>query len=92
MLLITTIKTEDGSAVLRGGDSAKSYVVMNSDTEKVNKVPTSGSTEAVDKGLLFMLIMKKDFGRSYSNDLAVVVTKKTVEAMTNGEDSPRELK
>lgn len=83
-------KTEDGSAVLRGGDSAKSYVVMNSDTEKVNKVPTSGSTEAVDKGAIHAY-NEKDFGRSYSNDLAVVVTKKTVEAMTNGEDSPREL-
>ena len=83
-------KTEDGSAVLRGGDSAKSYVVMNSDTEKVNKVPTSGSTEAVDKGAIHAY-NEKDFGRSYGNDLAVVVTKKTVEAMTNGEDSPREL-
>ena len=83
-------KTEDGSAVLRGGDSAKSYVVMNSDTEKVNKVPTSGSTEAVDKGAIHAY-NEKDFGRSYGNDLAVVVTKKTVEAMTNGEDSSREL-
>ena len=83
-------KTEDGSAVLRGGDSAKSYVVMNSDTEKVNKVPTSGSTEAVDKGAIHAY-NEKDFGRSYGNDLAVVVTKKTVEAMTNGEDSQREL-
>ena len=83
-------KQEDKSAVLRGGDSAKSYVVMNSDTEKMNKVPTSGSTEAVDKGSIYAY-NKKDFGTSYSNDLAVVVTKKTVEAMTNGEDSPREL-
>ena len=83
-------KSEDSSAVLRGGDSAKSYVVMNSDTEKVNKVPTSGSTEAVDKGAIHAY-NEKDFGRSYGNDLAVVVTKKTVEAMTNGEDSSREL-
>ena len=83
-------KTEDGSAVLRGGDSAKSYVVMNSDTEKVNKVPTSGSTEAVDKGAIHAY-NEKDFGKSYVNDLAVVVTNKTVEAMTNGEDLPREL-
>ena len=83
-------KLDDKSAVLRGGDSAKSYVVMNSDTEKMNKVPTSGSTEAVDKGSIYAY-NKKDFGTSYSNDLAVVVTKKTVEAMTNGEDSPREL-
>ena len=83
-------KTEDGSAVLRGGDSAKSYVVMNSDTEKVNKVPTSGSTEAVDKGAIHAY-NEKDFGKSYGKDLAVVVTNKTVEAMTNGEDSPREL-
>ena len=83
-------KLDDKSAVLRGGDSAKSYVVMNSDTEKMNKVPTSGSTEAVDKGSIYAY-NKKDFGTFYSNDLAVVVTKKTVEAMTNGEDSPREL-
>ena len=83
-------KTEDGSAVLRGGDSAKSYVVMNSDTEKVNKVPTSGSTEAVAKESIHAYD-EKDFGKSYGNDLAVVVTNKTVEAMTNGEDSPREL-
>ena len=83
-------KTEDNSAVLRGGDSAKSYVVMNSDTEKINKVPTSGSTEAVAKESIHAY-NEKDFGRSYSNDLAVVVTNKTVEAMTNGEDSPREL-
>jgi len=83
-------KTEDNSAVLRGGDSAKSYVVMNSDTEKVNKVPTSGSTEAVAKESIHAYD-EKDFGKSYGNDLAVVVTNKTVEAMTNGEDSPREL-
>ena len=83
-------KTEDGSAVLRGGDSAKSYVVMNSDTEKINKVPTSGSTEAVAKESIHAY-NEKDFGKSYGNDLAVVVTNKTVEAMTNGEDSPREL-
>ena len=83
-------KTEDNSAVLRGGDSAKSYVVMNSDTEKVNKVPTSGSTEAVAKESIHAYD-EKDFGKSYGNDFAVVVTNKTVEAMTNGEDSPREL-
>ena len=83
-------KSEDSSAVLRGGDSAKSYVVMNSDTEKVNKVPTSGSTEAVAKESIHAYD-EKDFGKSYGNDLAVVVTNKTVEAMTNGEDSPREL-
>ena len=83
-------KSEDSSAVLRGGDSAKSYVVMNSDTEKVNKVPTSGSTEAVAKESIHAY-NEKDFGKSYGNDLAVVVTNKTVEAMTNGEDSPREL-
>ncbi len=83
-------KSEDSSAVLRGGDSAKSYVVMNSDTEKINKVPTSGSTEAVAKESIHAYD-EKAFGKSYGNDLAVVVTNKTVEAMTNGEDSPREL-
>ena len=82
--------SEDKSAVLRGGDSAKSYVVMNSETEKVNKVPNSGSSESVRKDAIHTY-NEKDFGKSYSNDLAIVVTEKTVEAMTNGEDSPRTL-
>ena len=81
---------EDKSAVLRGGGSAKSYVVMNSETEKVNKVPNSGSSESVSKDAIHTY-NEKDFGKSYSNDLAVVVTEKPVEAMTNGEDSPRTL-
>ncbi|MEL0446392.1 trypsin-like peptidase domain-containing protein [Streptococcus pneumoniae] len=81
---------EDKSAVLRGGESARSYVVMNSDTEKSNKVPTSGVSEALEKDSIH-LYNGKDFGKDYSNDLAVVVTKKPVEAMTDGEDSPREL-
>lgn len=81
---------EDKSAVLRGGESARSYVVMNSDTEKNNKVPTSGVSEALEKDSIH-LYNGKDFGKDYSNDLAVVVTKKPVEAMTGGEDSPREL-
>ena len=81
---------EDKSAVLRGGESSRSYVVMNSETEKSNKVPTSGVSEALEKDSIH-LYNGKDFGKDYSNDLAVVVTKKTVEAMTGGEDSPREL-
>ena len=81
---------EDKSAVLRGGESARSYVVMNSETEKSNKVPTSGVSEALEKDSIH-LYNGKDFGKGYSNDLAVVVTKKPVEAMTGGEDSPREL-
>ena len=81
---------EDKSAVLRGGESARSYVVMNSEKEKVNKVPTSGVSEALEKDSIH-LYNGKDFGKDYSNDLAVVVTKKPVEAMTGGEDSPREL-
>ena len=81
---------EDKSAVLRGGESARSYVVMNSETEKSNKVPTSGASEALEKDSIH-LYNGKDFGKDYSNDLAVVVTKKPVEAMTGGEDSPREL-
>ena len=81
---------EDKSAVLRGGESARSYVVMNSETEKSNKVPTSGVSESLEKDSIH-LYNGKDFGKDYSNDLAVVVTKKTVEAMTGGEDSPREL-
>ena len=81
---------EDKSAVLRGGESARSYVVMNSETEKNNKVPTSGVSEALEKDSIH-LYNGKDFGKDYSNDLAVVVTKKPVEAMTGGEDSPRGL-
>ena len=81
---------EDKSAVLRGGESARSYVVMNSEKEKSNKVPTSGVSEALEKDSTH-LYNGKDFGKDYSNDLAVVVTKKPVEAMTDGEDSPREL-
>ena len=81
---------EDKSAVLRGGESARSYVVMNSETEKNNKVPTSGVSETLEKDSIH-LYDEKNFGKDYSNDLAVVVTKKTVEAMTGGEDSPREL-
>ena len=81
---------EDKSAVLRGGESARSYVVMNSETEKNNKVPTSGVSEALEKDSIH-LYNGKDLGKDYSNDLAVVVTKKPVEAMTGGEDSPREL-
>ena len=81
---------EDKSAVLRGGESARSYVVMNSEKEKSNKVPTSGVSEALEKGSIH-LYNGKDFGKDYSNDLAVVVTKKPVEAMTGGEDSSREL-
>ena len=81
---------EDKSALLRGGESARSYVVMNSETEKSNKVPTSGVSESLEKDSIH-LYNGKDFGKDYSNDLAVVVTKKPVEAMTGGEDSPREL-
>lgn len=85
---------EDKSAVLRGGESARSYVVMNSETEKSNKVPTSGVSEVLEKGSIHLYDEKnfgKDYSNDYSNDLAVVVTKKPVEAMTGGEDSPREL-
>ena len=81
---------EDKSAILRGGESARSYVVMNSETEKSNKVPTSGVSEALEKGSIH-LYDEKNFGKEYGNDLAVVVTKKPVEAMTGGEDSSREL-
>ena len=85
---------EDKSAVLRGGESARSYVVMNSETEKSNKVPISGYPSLFEKDSIHLYNGKdfgKDFGKDYSNDLAVVVTKKPVEAMTGGEDSPREL-
>ena len=79
-----------GSGYVRGGNSAQSYVVMNSDTEKRNNTPANGTIDIIPKGNIHYY-NQKEFAKSYENDLAAVVTERPVEAMTNGEDKPREL-
>ena len=79
-----------GSGYVRGGNSAQSYVVMNSDTEKRNNTPANGTSDIIPKGNIYYY-NQKEFAKSYENDLAVVVTERPVEAMTNGEDKPREV-
>ena len=79
-----------GSGYVRGGNSAQSYVVMNSDTEKRNNTPATGTSDIIPKGNIYYY-NQKEFAKSYENDLAVVVTERPVEAMTNGEDKPREV-
>ena len=79
-----------GSGYVRGGNSAQSYVVMNSDTEKRNNTPANGTSDIIPKGNIHYY-NQKEFAKSYENDLAAVVTERPVEAMTNGEDKPREL-
>ena len=79
-----------GSGYVRGGNSAQSYVVMNSDTEKRNNTPANGTIDIIPKGNIHYY-NQKEFAKSYENDLAAVVTERPVEAMTNGEDKPREM-
>ena len=79
-----------GSGYVRGGNSAQSYVVMNSDTEKRNNTPANGTSDIIAKGNIYYY-NQKEFAKSYENDLAAVVTERPVEAMTNGEDKPREI-
>ena len=79
-----------GSGYVRGGNSAQSYVVMNSDTEKRNNTPANGTSDIIPKGNIHYY-NQKEFAKSYENDLAAVVTERPVEAMTNGEDKPREM-
>ena len=79
-----------GSGYVRGGNSAQSYVVMNSDAEKRNNTPANGTSDIIPKGNIHYY-NQKEFAKSYENDLAAVVTERTVEAMTNGEDKPREM-
>ena len=79
-----------GSGYVRGGNSAQSYVVMNSDTEKRNNTPANGTIDIIPKGNIYYY-NQKEFAKSYENDLAAVVTERPVEAMTNGEDKPREI-
>ena len=79
-----------GLGYVRGGNSAQSYVVMNSDTEKRNNTPATGTSDIIPKGNIYYY-NQKEFAKSYENDLAAVVTERPVEAMTNGEDKPREI-
>ena len=79
-----------GSGYVRGGNSAQSYVVMNSDAEKRNNTPANGTSDIIPKGNIHYY-NQKEFAKSYKNDLAAVVTERPVEAMTNGEDKPREM-
>ena len=79
-----------GSGYVRGGNSAQSYVVMNSDMEKRNNTPANGTSDIIPKGNIHYY-NQKEFAKSYENDLAAVVTERPVEAMTNGEDKPREM-
>ena len=79
-----------GSGYVRGGNSAQSYVVMNSDMEKRNNTPANGTSDIIPKRNIYYY-NQKEFAKSYENDLAAVVTERPVEAMTNGEDKPREI-
>ena len=81
---------ETGAGFVRGGDSAQSHVVMNSNSEKRNGVPADGVDQLVEKGDIHYY-NQNELGKSYTNDLAVVVLPKPVEAMTHGEDTYRTL-
>ena len=79
-----------GTSHVRGGNSAISYVVMNSDSAKRGNNTSSGYDDIIPKGNIYYY-NDKEFVTSYSGDLAAVVTEKPVEAMTNGEDHSRSL-
>lgn len=81
---------ETNEGFVRGGDSAQSYVVTNSSTEKVNKNPSTGESQLVNKGDIHYY-NDKELGSSYTNDLAVTVLDKPIEAMTDGNDSARNI-
>lgn len=81
---------ETGAGFVRSGDSAQSHVVMNSNSEKRNGVPADGVDQLVEKGDIHYY-NQNELGKSYTNDLAIVVLPKPVEAMTRGEDSHRTL-
>ena len=81
---------ETNEGFVRGGDSAQSYVVTNSSTEKVNKNPSTGESQLVNKGDIHYY-NEKELGSSYTNDLAVTVLDKPIEAMTDGNDSARNI-
>lgn len=79
-----------GSGYVRGGNSAQSYVVMNSKSEKNGNNITSGESELVERGNIHYY-NQGEFANSYTNDLAVVVTEKPVEALSSGTDHARAL-
>ena len=79
-----------GTSHVRGGNSALSYVVMNSESAKRGNNTSSGYDDIIPKGNIYYY-NDKEFVTSYSGDLAAVVTEKPVEAMTNGEDNSRSL-
>ena len=79
-----------GTSFVRGGNGAISYVVMNSDSAKRGNNTSRGYDDIIPKGNIHYY-NDKEFVTSYSGDLAVVVTEKPVEAMTNGEDHARDL-
>ena len=79
-----------GTSHVRGGNSALSYVVINSDSAKRGNNTSSGYDDIIPKGNIYYY-NDKEFVTSYSGDLAAVVTEKPVEAMTNGEDHARSL-
>lgn len=81
---------ETGAGFVRGGDSAQSHVVMNSNSEKRNGVPASSEDQLIEKSDIHYY-NQNELGKSYTNDLAVVVLPKPVEAMTHGEDTYRTL-
>ena len=81
---------ETGAGFVRGGDSAQSHVVMNSNSEKRNGVPADGVDQLVEKGDIHYY-NQNELGKSYTNDLSIVVLSKPVEAMTHGEDSYRTI-
>lgn len=81
---------EVGTSFVRGGSSATSYVVMNSESAKRGNNTSSGYDDIIPKGNIHYY-NDKEFVNSYSGDLAAVVTEKPVEAMTNGEDHVRDL-
>ena len=81
---------EAGTSFVRGGNSATSYVVINSESAKRGNNTSSGYDDIIPKGNIHYY-NDKEFVTSYSGDLAAVVTEKPVEAMTNGEDHARDL-
>lgn len=81
---------ETNEGFVRGGDSAQSYVVTNSNTEKVNKNPQTGESQLVNKGDIHYY-NDKELGYSYTNDLAVTILDKPIEAMTDGKDNARNI-
>ena len=80
----------NGSGYVRGGNSAQSYVVINSNSEKNGNNITSGNSELIERGNIHYY-NQGEFANSYTNDLAVVVTDKPIEALSGGTDHARAL-